>query len=133
MRTIKLWPHAALIGLAVAVAAGAGVWLYQRNTNNAEAAMLPYAARLQRVEGQVALADANATDWREAGANEPVSVGDRLYTRDNAWASVAFNGRNYARLDPNTSLDVVDLSDDNTQLALRDGGAIFDVAVPGFG
>jgi hypothetical protein len=128
MRTIKLWPHAAVIGLAVAVAAGAGVWLYQRNSNNAEAAMLPNAARLQRVEGQVALADANDTEWRAAGLNEPVSVGDRLYTRDNARASVAFNGRNYARLDPNTALDVVDLRDDCTQLALRDGGAIFDVA-----
>ena len=128
MRTIKLWPHAAVIGLAVAVAAGAGVWLYQRNSSNAEAAMLPNAARLQRVEGQVALADANETEFRTAGPNEPISVGDRLYTRENAWASVAFDGRNYARLDPNTSLDVVDLSDDRTQLALRDGAAIFDVA-----
>ncbi|MGQ0760419.1 MAG: DUF6600 domain-containing protein [Acidobacteriota bacterium] len=128
MRNIKLWPHAAVIGLAVAVAAGAGVWLYQRNANNAEAALLPNAARLQRVEGQVALADANETEWRTAGPNEPVSVGDRLYTRDNAWASVAFDGRNYARLDPNTALDVVALSDDRTQLALRDGAAIFDVA-----
>ncbi len=128
MRNIKLWPHAAVIGLAVAVAAGAGVWLYQRTTNNAEAAMLPNAARLQRVEGQVAMADANDTEWRTAGPNEPLSVGDRLYTRDNAWAGVAFDGRNHARLDPNTSLDVVALSDDRTQLALRDGGAIFDVA-----
>jgi len=128
MRTIKLWPHAAVIGLVVAVAAGAGVWLYQRHSNNAEAAMLPNAARLQRVEGQVALSDANDTEWRAAGPNEPVSVGDRLYTRENAWASVAFDGRNYARLDPNTALDVVALSDDRTQLALRDGGAIFDVA-----
>jgi hypothetical protein len=128
MRTIKLWPHGAVLALAVALAAGAGVWLYQRYSNNAEAAMLPNAARLQRVEGQVALADANDTEWRAAGPNEPFSVGDRLYTRDNAWASVAFDGRNYARLDPNTSLDVVALSDDRTQLALRDGAAIFDVA-----
>jgi hypothetical protein len=127
MRNIKLWPHAAVMALAVAVAAGAGVWLYQRHTNNAEAAALPNAARLQRVEGQVALADANDTEWRAAGPNESVSVGDRLYTRDNAWASVAFDRRNYARLDPNTSLDVVDLSDDRTQLALRDGGAMFEV------
>lgn len=127
MRNIKLWPHAAVMALAVAVAAGAGVWLYQRHTDNAEAAALPNAARLQRVEGQVALADANDTQWRAAGPNESVSVGDRLYTRDDGWASVAFDGRNYARLDPNTSLDVVDLSDDRTQLALRDGAAMFEV------
>ena len=128
MKTIKLWPHGAVLALAVAVAAGAGVWLYQRNSNNAEAATLPNAARLQRVEGEVALADVNETEWRAATANQPVSVGDRLYTRDKAWASVAFDGRNYARLDPNTSLDVVELNDDSTQLALRDGAAIFDVA-----
>ena len=62
-----------------------------------------------------------------ATANQPFSVGDRIYTRDNSRASLAFTGRNYARLDPNTSLDVLALSDDSTQLALRDGSAIFDV------
>jgi hypothetical protein len=59
--------------------------------------------------------------------NQPFSVGDRIYTRDNSHASLAFTGRNFARLDPNTSLDVLALSDDRTQLALRDGSAIFDV------
>ncbi len=59
--------------------------------------------------------------------NQPFSVGDRIYTRDNSRASLAFTGRNFARLDPNTSLDVLALSDDRTQLALRDGSAMFDV------
>lgn len=127
MRTIKLWPHAAVIALAVAVTAGAGVWLYQRYSNNAEAAALPNAARLQRVDGQVAITDGNNSEWRSAGANEPFSAGDRIYTRDDGWASLAFDGRNYARLDPNTSLDALALSDNRTQLALRDGAALFDV------
>src|SRR5258705_76048 len=60
-------------------------------------------------------------------ANQPFSVGDRIYTRENSHASLAFTGRNFARLDPNTGLDVLELSDDRTQLALRDGSAIFDV------
>src|SRR5436190_3582741 len=115
MTNIKIWPHAALLGLLVAIAAGAGVWMYQRYENStAEAAALPNAARIQRVDGQVALTDANNVDWRTAGLNEPFSVGDRIYTRDGARTSLAFNGRNYARLDPNTSLDAIALTDERT-------------------
>jgi hypothetical protein len=93
---------------------------------------LPNAARIQRVEGEVALnnsdpANAQSDQWITATVNQPFSVGDRIYTRDNSHASLAFTGRNFARLDPNTSLDVLALSDDRTQLALRDGSAIFDV------
>src|SRR4029079_5593325 len=40
---------------------------------------------------------------------------------------LAFTGRNFARLNPNSSLDVIALEDRRTQLALRDGSAIFDV------
>ncbi len=65
--------------------------------------------------------------WTAASANQPFSVGDRIYTRDNSRASLAFSGRNFARLDPNTSLDVVSLYDNRTQVALRDGSAFFDV------
>src|SRR2546421_318878 len=42
-------------------------------------------------------------------------------------AAIAFTGRNYARLNPRTSLDVLSLSQRRTQLALRDGSGIFDV------
>jgi hypothetical protein len=128
MKMIKLW-HAAVLALAVAGVAGAGVWLYQRHSQNVEAAALPDAARIQRVDGQVALTDAanNSNDWRAVGINEPFSVGDRIYTRENSRASLAFNSRNYARLNPNTSLDAIALTDDRTQLALRDGSCMFDV------
>ena len=127
MKTIKLW-HAAVLALAVAAVAGAGVWLYQRHSQNVEAAALPDAARIQRVDGQVALTDSvNTNDWRVAGMNEPFSVGDRIYTRENSRASLAFNSRNYAQLNPNTALDAIVLTDDRTQLALRDGSAMFDV------
>ena len=128
MNTIKLWPHAALIAIVTAVVAGAGVWLYQRHSQNVEAASLPDAARIQRVDGPVALTNSvDSNDWRAAGMNEPFSVGDRIYTRDNSRASLAFNSRNYAQLNPNTALDAIVLTDDRTQLALRDGSAMFDV------
>ena len=135
MNRIKVWPHVALIAVAVALIAAAGVafWIMQRQTTSAEE--LPYAARIQRVDGEVAFsdslpntegADENA-EWVTATANQPFSAGDRIYTRDNSHASLAFTGRNFARLDPNTSLDVVSLEDRRTQLALRDGSATFEV------
>ncbi len=132
MDRIKVWPHMTIVAVVVALVAGLGVAFWMRNERTASAEELPFAARIQRVDGEVAfsdgLADPNAsTEWVAAMPNQPFSVGDRIYTRDNARTSLAFSGRNFARLDPNTSLDVVSLSDRRTQLALRDGSAMFDV------
>ena len=132
MKDIKVWPHLVIVAVVVAVVAGVGVGLWMRNEQTASAESVPNAARIQRVEGEVALnnsdpANAQNDQWVTATDNQPFSVGDRIYTRDNSRASLAFTGRNFARLDPNTSLDVLTLSDDRTQLALRDGSAIFDV------
>lgn len=132
MSRIKLWPHATIIAVVVAVIAGLGVWFYVKHEQTVAAESLPYAARIQRVDGEVAYCDDRAnTDsnaqWTAATANQPFSEGDRIYTRDNARASLAFSGRNFARLDPNTSLDIVSLESRRTQLALRDGSAMFDV------
>ena len=105
-----------------------------KNERTAAAESIPNAARIQRVEGDVALNNglaagdnSQADQWYAASANQPFSVGDRIYTRDNSRASLAFTGRNFARLNPNTSLDVLTLNDERTQLALRDGSAVFDV------
>jgi len=135
MSRIKLWPHGTIIAAVFAVIAGLGVWFYAKHEQTVEADALPYAARIQRVEGDVAFSDDRAnndateakTQWTAATANQPFSEGDRIYTRDKSRTSLAFSGRNFARLDPNTSLDVVSLGDRRTQLALRDGSAMFDV------
>ncbi|HKO99110.1 MAG TPA: DUF6600 domain-containing protein [Pyrinomonadaceae bacterium] len=135
MNNIKVWPHMTIVAVVVALLAGLGVAWYMNNERTASAEELPYAARIQRVDGEVALTDAVANaegaQWIPATLNQPLSVGDRIYTRDNARTSLAFTGRNYARLNPNTALDVVALDDDRTQLALREGSAIFDVGYPG--
>src|SRR6266850_7683327 len=141
MNNIKLWPHLTLVAVLCAVVAGIGVALWMKYEQTASAEALPNAARIQRVEGDVALSNGledNASSesdsqWVTAAENQPFSVGDRIYTRDNSRASLAFTGRNFARLNPNTSLDVLSLSDSRTQLALRDGSAMFDVGylVPG--
>src|SRR5690349_5315186 len=132
MREIKVWPHLVIVAVVCAVLAGVGVALWMRHEQTASAEALPNAARIQRVEGEVAFnnsdaANAQSDEWVTATNNQPFSVGDRIYTRDKARASLAFTGRNFARLNPNTSLDVLTLNDRRTQLALRDGTAMFDV------
>ena len=132
MNRFKLWPHATIVVVVVALIAGLGVWFYAKHERTVEAEALPNTARIQRVDGEVAFSDnranANANqDWTAATANQPFSEGDRIYTRENSHTSLAFSGRNFARLDPNTSLDCVSLGDRRTQLALRDGSAMFDV------
>lgn len=132
MSRIKLWPHATIVAAVFALIAGVGVWLYAKHEPTAEAQTLPDAARIQRVEGEVAFNDDRAntdanTQWTAVTANQPFSEGDRIYTREKSRASLAFSGRNFARLNPNTSLDVVSLGDRRTQLAMRDGSAMFDV------
>lgn len=132
MSRIKLWPHVTIVAAALAVIAGLGVWFYAKQEQKVEAESLPNAARIQRVDGEVAFSDDRAnteanTQWTAATANQPFSEGDRIYTRENSRTSLAFSGRNFARLDPDTSLDVVCLKDRRTQLALRSGSAMFDV------
>ena len=131
MNRTKFWPFGALIVLAVAVIAAivaAMLFKYQRS---AKASALPNAARIERVDGQVGINQstdnsANA-QWIQATTNMPVGVGDRIYTKENSKTEVAFSGRNAATVDPNTSLDLLDLSQDRTQVALREGSALFDV------
>ncbi|HWN08731.1 MAG TPA: FecR family protein [Pyrinomonadaceae bacterium] len=132
MDRIKVWPHMTIVALVVALVSALGVAYWMKQEQSASAEELPYAARIQRVDGEVAFSDGVANpdaepQWITATPNQPFSVGDRIYTRDNARTSLAFSGRNFARLDPNTSLDVVNLSDRRTQLALRDGSAMFDI------
>src|SRR3569832_355325 len=131
MKDIKVWPHLTILAVVCAVLAGVGVGLWMKHEQTASAQAMPNAARIQHVEGEVALNNSSAVnpqteDWIRATDNQPVSVGDRIYTRDNSRTSLAFTGRNFARLDPNTSLDVLSLEDRRTQLALRDGSAVFD-------
>ena len=133
MTNLKVWPHLTIVAVLCAILAGVGVAMWMKNEQTAKAEALPNAARIQRVDGDVALSNStdntNAADtqWVAATENQPFSVGDRIYTRDNSHASLAFTGRNFARLNPNTSLDVLSLADRRTQLALRDGSAVFDV------
>jgi hypothetical protein len=126
-----MWPHGALIILAFAVVGAVGALLWTRYERKAEAGSLPNAARIERVEGQVGVNqdtdNSNNGQWITATPNMSVTVGDRIYTKQNSRTQIAFTGRNVATVDANTSLDVLDLSAQRTQVALRDGSALFDV------
>src|SRR5688500_18411561 len=130
---LKVWPHLALVFLGFAALGAVAAALWMRHEPKAEALAIPRAARVERVEGEVGLgrgiddaADAEGR-WIELTPNTPLTEGDRLYAREDARASLAFTGRNRARIDPGSALDVVSLSDRRTQLALRDGSAVFDI------
>ena len=124
----------AIVTALIVVVAVSGIALLLTRAGseaNANPAMQPHAARLDRVDGSVGIARAEdedkQLDWAEATVNTPVAVGDRIYARDYAHASIALTGHNYVRLNPATSLDVLALEDHRTQLALRSGSALFDV------
>src|SRR5216117_3709462 len=99
MSRIKLWPHGTLIILGVAILSFAAVFIWRRYEPKASAKTLPNAARLERVQGQVAInhsLDSTANgQWLAGTVNSPVSVGDRLYTRENSRTDIAFTGRNF--------------------------------------
>src|ERR1700675_4257905 len=85
---------AIVVGLLIAFVAGSGVaLLLMRGADKVDAndAVQPMAARIDRVDGSVGIArviDENTEpDWGEATINAPVSVGDRIYARDNSRAS----------------------------------------------
>lgn len=132
MNRIKIWPHLAGIALVFAAVGGVIAALWVKHSQNVEAATLPNVARVERVDGQVGLNRSldyggATTDWIEVTPNTPISVGDRIFTRENSRAALAFNGRNFARIEPLTSVDVLSLSDQRTQVALRDGQGLFDI------
>ena len=88
-----------------------GALLLAKYERKAEASSLPNAARIERVEGEAGInqsADNTAnSQWVTATANMPVSVGDRIYTKQNSRMQIGFTGRNLATVDGNTSLDVL--------------------------
>lgn len=131
MGRIKVWPHATLILIGCAVLAAVAAILWTRYERSAEAKDLMSAARIERVDGQVSLnhgLDGSANgQWVDGVVNTPISIGDRVVTRDNSRTEIAFTGRNSATLEANTSLDVLELADQRTQVALRNGSAMFEI------
>jgi hypothetical protein len=134
-RLSSVSPRVAIAGVLIIVVVIAGITLLLTRGGseaNANPSMQPHAARLDRLDGSVGIArtegnDDQQLDWAEAAVNTPITVGDRIFARDYAHASIALSGHNFVRLNPATSLDVLALEDRRTQFALRSGSALFDV------
>src|SRR5215208_3418021 len=129
---LKVWPHLSVVFIVFAALGAVAAALWMRHEPKAEALALPRAARVERVDGEVGVsrsltADASEDSWSELTPNTPLTEGDRLYAREDSRAALAFTGRNFGRLEPASALDVLSLSDRRTQLALRDGSAVFDI------
>ena len=60
MNNLKVWPHLTIVAVVVAVLAGVGVAWWMKNDRVASAEEVPNAARIQRVEGDVALNNSDA-------------------------------------------------------------------------
>src|SRR5258707_9163518 len=125
-----------LVAFLAIVAASAIAFLVTRGGGadaQADTSVQPIAARVDQVDGSVGIArtkadaDNEQPDWAEATVNTPVSIGDRIYARNDSHASIALTGHDFVRLNPQASLDVLALADRRTQLALRSGSAVFDV------
>ena len=57
MNRIKVWPHITIMAGVVALIAAVGVGFWMQHEQTASAEELPYAARIQRVDGEVAFSD----------------------------------------------------------------------------
>ncbi len=120
-----------MVGAAVLLIVRQGL---NKNDTTVSANVIPFAARLDRLDGDVGIArqtgvqkDQPYQGWTKATVNAPISLGDRIYVRDGSKAAIEINKHNYIRMNPKTSLDVVSLTQGRTQLALRDGACVFDV------
>ncbi|WP_411880517.1 DUF6600 domain-containing protein [Polaromonas sp. YR568] len=78
-------------------------------------------ARLNLAEGSVSFAPGDAGDaWSLAEPNRPLTAGDRLWTGPLARAEV-YAGSTAVRMNSQTSLDLLALDDNSTQLRLAQG------------
>jgi hypothetical protein len=72
------------------------------------------------MDGTVSFHTADQTDWSPATVNYPVTTGTSFWTEPNSRAELQF-GEGEVRMDQSTSLDVVELSDSQTQFQVNQG------------
>ncbi len=77
-------------------------------------------ARLNYMAGTVTTEPAGAADWSYASINRPLTTGDQLWNDANARSELHV-GSTAVRLGASTSLDVMNLDDNNTQLKIAQG------------
>ena len=74
MNNLKVWPHLTIIGIVIAVLAGVGVAWWMKREPAASAKEVPNAARIQRVEGDVALSNAQDANAENAASEQWIAA-----------------------------------------------------------
>jgi hypothetical protein len=82
--------------------------------------------RLNFLEGSVSFRPAGIEDWSSATINYPVTIGDRVWTDRGSRVELHI-GSTAIRLGPQTDFDILNLSDDATQLSLSQGSIIVHI------
>jgi len=81
-------------------------------------------ARLSYFTGQVSFEPSTVSDWGPATLNYPLTTGDNLYTDVNGSRAILRISRNSIRLAPGTNFQMVNLSDQVTQMSINSGALI---------
>jgi len=84
-------------------------------------------ARVSVAEGEMSYQRGDDAGWNALGANTPLMTGDSLYAAQDGRAEVDLGEGVAVRLDNGTSLDLVNLTRDITQLGLTQGNADLSV------
>src|SRR5438270_4587697 len=106
-RLSSIPPHVAIILVLIGIVGASGaILLFKHAEPKTEAQVMPRAARLERMDGNVDIAQAlnqqsnDQLNWTDATVNAPVAVGQRILARDDSYAEIAFTMRHYATLNP---------------------------------
>src|SRR3954471_1997594 len=84
-------------------------------------------ARLNYISGQVSIQPNGVNDWVTASINRPLTSSDRVWADKDSRAELQLGGA-ALRLDGNTSMTLVNVSDNNVQVQLDEGHTILHVA-----
>src|SRR5437773_2672649 len=83
-------------------------------------------ARMNYTQGSVSFQPGGEGDWLTAVPNRPLTSGDNLWTDQNSRAELHI-GSTAVRLSDQTSITLLDLDDDTTQLRLSQGTMVLHV------
>ena len=79
--------------------------------------------RISLISGEVSLKRKDNTDWERARLNFPLVEGDTLSTDRESRLEIQFDARNFVRLAPSTTVQIVALRDEGVALSVVEGTA----------
>ena len=98
---------------------------YQEDDGYEETARV---ARVSLIRGDVSVRRAGSDKWERAALNLPLVEGDRLATGADSHLEIQIDARNFLRVGPYATLDIVTLRDEGVALSLPEGTATLRLA-----